>query len=180
MGMHRRRRVLRACATAAALVFLGGCAGLVGLNEYFAVDADAGVDAEAAVAIDSGGDEATEVPPADGGGPGDELPSEPDAGTPPSDGGSDGDAGCGAQSCAGCCNAEGLCAAGGRAEACGAGGAECLNCSASGETCSDGQCVTPPPDAGNGGGQDSGPAACVATACANLCVPYFVQCCKSD
>jgi hypothetical protein len=83
-------------------------------------------------------------------------------------------ASCNSSSCDGCCTAQGLCAAGGLASACGMGGASCQNCAASGLACVSGACGQPPADAGSGG------SACNPTTCANLCVPYFIQCCKPD
>jgi hypothetical protein len=81
---------------------------------------------------------------------------------------------CGPGSCAGCCTTEGLCAAGGLDDACGTAGAACLGCTVSGLACTAGTCGSPPLDAG--GDQPE----CNASACANLCVPYFIQCCKAD
>jgi hypothetical protein len=83
-------------------------------------------------------------------------------------------ASCNSSSCDGCCTAQGLCAAGGLASACGMGGAACQNCAASGLACVSGACAQPPADAGTSS------SACNATTCANLCVPYFIQCCKTD
>jgi hypothetical protein len=83
-------------------------------------------------------------------------------------------ASCNSSSCDGCCTAQGLCAAGGLASACGMGGVACQNCAASGLACVSRACAQPPADAGSTG------SACNPTTCANLCVPYFIQCCKMD
>jgi|HubBroStandDraft_2_1064218.scaffolds.fasta_scaffold19812_1 hypothetical protein len=83
-------------------------------------------------------------------------------------------AACNAQSCAGCCTAAGLCAAGGLDDACGTAGAACSDCSTSGLACTAGACGAAPEDSGAQQSQ------CNPSQCANLCVPYFVQCCKSD
>jgi hypothetical protein len=82
---------------------------------------------------------------------------------------------CNAASCPdGCCTSSGLCAGGGLTATCGSGGAACRNCAAYDLVCSAGACVTPV-DSGM-----TGPPACSPSTCSNLCVPYFVQCCKSD
>jgi hypothetical protein len=88
-----------------------------------------------------------------------------------SDGGS---ATCDSVSCGGCCTTSGLCASGGLSGACGTGGTSCEDCTTTGQACVEGACAAPPPDAG------AGPPGCQPSTCANLCVPYFVQCCKSD
>lgn len=86
-----------------------------------------------------------------------------------------------AQTCAGCCDSSGACSDGMSDQECGGGGVACLDCSSVGQTCQSGACVAaapapappaPPPDAG-------GPS-CDPSACSNLCVPYFVQCCRAD
>jgi hypothetical protein len=82
---------------------------------------------------------------------------------------------CNAASCDGCCTSDGLCAGGGLNATCGMGGAACQNCASYSLVCSAGACVTPVDDAGS-----TGPTTCMPTTCANLCVPYFIQCCKSD
>jgi hypothetical protein len=83
---------------------------------------------------------------------------------------------CNVESCPnGCCTDAGLCAGGGLTAACGMGGAACQNCASFDLVCSASACVTPVADAGS-----TGPPACMPTTCSNLCVPYFVQCCKSD
>jgi hypothetical protein len=82
---------------------------------------------------------------------------------------------CTAASCNGCCTSAGLCAGGGLSSACGTGGASCQTCSGGTVCGSAGSCITPPVDAG-----DSGPPGCKPTTCSNLCVPYFIQCCKAD
>jgi hypothetical protein len=93
----------------------------------------------------------------------------------PPDAGSDAPM-CNASSCSkGCCTDTGLCAGGGLTQACGAGGAACRNCANSSLVCSAGACVTPVADSGS-----SGPPQCAPSTCANLCVPYFIQCCKPD
>jgi hypothetical protein len=81
---------------------------------------------------------------------------------------------CGPKSCAGCCTTGGLCAAGGLDDACGAAGAACLDCTGSGLACTAGACRAPQLDAA-----EEQPE-CNASDCANLCVPYFIQCCKAD
>ena len=81
---------------------------------------------------------------------------------------------CDSVSCGGCCTTSGLCASGGLSNACGTGGGSCEDCSSTGQACVEGACAAPPPDAG------AGPPGCQPSTCANLCVPYFVQCCKSD
>jgi hypothetical protein len=101
-----------------------------------------------------------------------------DAGQETSDGGAHDAASdapsCTSSSCHGCCTAGGLCAGGGLTAACGTSGAACEDCSSYSLVCSAGACVTPVPDA------STGPATCMPTTCANLCVPYFIQCCKPD
>jgi hypothetical protein len=85
-----------------------------------------------------------------------------------------------AQTCtSGCCDPSGTCLDGVTDEACGGGGNACQDCSPAGQTCQSNACqapspspTPPPPDAG-------GPT-CDVSSCSNLCVPYFVQCCKSD
>ncbi len=84
-------------------------------------------------------------------------------------------ASCNSASCDGCCTTAGLCAAGGLNNACGMGGAVCQDCSASGLVCSGRACGSAPVDAG-----DAGSSGCDPTKCGNLCVPYFIQCCKAD
>jgi hypothetical protein len=84
-------------------------------------------------------------------------------------------AACDSTSCHGCCTAGGLCAAGGGNSACGTGGATCQDCSSSGLVCTGGACASAPVDAG-----DAGSSGCDPTKCSNLCVPYFIQCCKTD
>jgi hypothetical protein len=113
-------------------------------------------DAEAGPPLDAGHDSAVDAPP------------DVAADAPPDV------ASCNAASCNGCCTAAGLCAAGGLGNACGKAGAACQSCS-SGTVCSGGSCALPPADAG-----DSGPSGCSSTTCSNLCVPWFVQCCKVD
>jgi hypothetical protein len=82
---------------------------------------------------------------------------------------------CNSNSCPeGCCTASGSCAGGGLTAACGMGGAACQNCANYGLACVNQACVTPPADGG------SGPTGCHPSTCSNLCVPYFVQCCKAD
>jgi hypothetical protein len=84
-----------------------------------------------------------------------------------------------AQTCAGCCESSGACSDGTSDQECGGGGVACLDCSSVGQTCQSGACLAaapapppPPPDAG-------GPS-CDPSACSNVCVPYFVQCCRAD
>lgn len=84
-------------------------------------------------------------------------------------------ASCDSISCHGCCTAGGLCAAGGGNGACGTGGATCHDCTTSGLVCTAGACTSAPVDAG-----DAGSSGCDPTKCGNLCVPYFIQCCKAD
>ncbi|MGH7272617.1 MAG: hypothetical protein ACREJ3_19480, partial [Polyangiaceae bacterium] len=50
----------------------------------------------------------------------------------------------------------------------------CQDCATSGMACVNGTCGAAPADAGGG------PPACNPSKCANLCVPYFIQCCKAD
>ncbi len=63
---------------------------------------------------------------------------------------------CDAAHCGGCCDAEGVCRAGGQALTCGSGGAACVRC-AQGEQCVSRACVAlpplppGPPDGGDGG-----------------------------
>jgi hypothetical protein len=104
-----------------------------------------------------------------------------------------------AQTCkVGCCDSAGSCIESSDTT-CGASGAACHDCTAAGQTCQSGACVSPPPspdaggpsqppDAGgpsqDAGGPsqppDAGGPTCQASSCTNLCVPYFVQCCKAD
>jgi hypothetical protein len=84
-------------------------------------------------------------------------------------------ASCNAASCKGCCTTAGLCAAGGSNSACGVGGDLCQVCSPDLACNASGSCAAPPVDAGM-----SQPPGCEPSTCTNLCVPYFIQCCKSD
>jgi hypothetical protein len=115
-----------------------------------------------------------------------------------------------AQICkSGCCNGSGECLAGTDDEACGSAGATCQICSPAGQTCQSQACqappaatptvapapTTPPPAPTTPAPAPTKPApapttpaptptspapTCDPTACSNLCVPYFVQCCKTD
>jgi hypothetical protein len=111
-----------------------------------------------------------------------------------------------AQTCkVGCCDSTGACIESSDTS-CGASGASCHDCTAAGQACQAGACVTPshpqdagsssppdagsssppdagsssPPDAGGASPPDAGGPTCQASSCNNLCVPYFVQCCKED
>jgi hypothetical protein len=90
------------------------------------------------------------------------------------DAGSDAAPTCDSVSCGGCCTTSGLCASGGLSSACGSAGSACEDCTTTGQACVDNVCSAPPVDAG------PPPTGCEPSTCANLCVPYFVQCCKSD
>jgi hypothetical protein len=108
----------------------------------------------------------------------------------------------------GCCDSTGACVESNNTS-CGASGAACHDCTAAGRTCQAGSCVmpSPPPDAGgsspppDAGGQshppdagsspppdaggsspspDAGGPSCQVSSCTNICVPYFIQCCKAD
>jgi hypothetical protein len=96
-----------------------------------------------------------------------------------------------AQTCAGCCESSGACSDGTSDPQCGVGGVACLDCSSVGQTCQSGACVAaapappaePPPDAAPSPpapAPDAGGPSCDPSACSNLCVPYFVQCCRAD
>jgi hypothetical protein len=178
-------------AVAAAL---GACASISGLNEFsndtcnFCSD-DGG--ASVAVAPDTSSEvveendgidveipEATpEQPPSDGT-DGVEEDAARDARNTASDAPPDVSseaATCSQASCDGCCTTAGLCAAGGLNNACGVAGSPCQECS-SGLVCgASGSCTSPPVDAGT-----MPPPGCNPSTCTNLCVPYFIQCCKSD
>jgi hypothetical protein len=100
-----------------------------------------------------------------------------------------------AQICtSGCCNSDGQCLEGAADEACGAGGSTCQDCSPAGQTCQSKACQAPPappppaptpttpPPAPTPTTPPPPPPAptCDVSSCTNLCVPYFVQCCKAD
>jgi hypothetical protein len=81
---------------------------------------------------------------------------------------------CDPQTCAGCCEPDG-CAAGNQGASCGQGGQLCQNCAGEGLTCSAGQCVKPPDEAG--------PAPCSLIECKTLltCLTSIdIACCKPD
>jgi hypothetical protein len=79
------------------------------------------------------------------------------------------------QTCtSGCCDPSGACLDGLTDEACGGGGNACQDCSSAGQTCQSNACQAPPPP------PDAGGPTCDVASCSNLCIPYFVQCCKSD
>ena len=87
-----------------------------------------------------------------------------------------------AQSCtSGCCNPIGTCLPGTTDVACGAAGATCQDCSPAGQTCQSQACLAPPTPAPTvtSTPPPSAPA-CDVSSCTNLCIPYFVQCCKAD
>ena len=92
-----------------------------------------------------------------------------------------------AQICvSGCCNSDGQCLEGAADEACGGGGATCQDCSSAGQTCQSKACQAPPappppPPTPTTPPPPPPPApTCNVSSCTNLCVPYFVQCCKAD
>jgi hypothetical protein len=93
-----------------------------------------------------------------------------------------------AQTCTnGCCEPSGTCLEGVTDEACGGGGAACQDCSPAGQTCQSNACrapasQSPPPPAQSPPppAPDAGGATCDVSSCSNLCVPYFVRCCRSD
>lgn len=109
---------------------------------------------------------------------------EPDAGVEEPDAGVvEGDelgAPC-AQTCTnGCCDPGGTCLEGVTDEACGGGGAACQDCSPAGQTCQSNACRAPVSQSPPPPPPDAGGATCDVSSCANLCVPYFVRCCRSD
>ena len=98
-----------------------------------------------------------------------------------------------AQICAsGCCNEAGQCVAGTADDACGVAGTSCQDCSTTGQTCQSQACAAPPaappsatvtPTAPTTAPTSPAPTpapTCDPSACSNLCIPYFVQCCKDD
>ncbi len=85
------------------------------------------------------------------------------------------------QTCtSGCCNQSGTCLDGLTDEACGGGGNACQDCSPAGQTCQSNACQAPPPPSPTPPPPDAGGPTCEVSSCSNLCVPYFVPCCKSD
>jgi hypothetical protein len=85
------------------------------------------------------------------------------------------------QTCtSGCCDPSGTCLDGLTDEACGGGGNACQDCSPAGQTCQSNACQAPPPPPPTPPPPDAGGPTCDVSSCSNLCVPYFVQCCKSD
>lgn len=87
-----------------------------------------------------------------------------------------------ARACAGCCDLTGTCLDGADDEACGGNGATCQNCAGAGQVCQSQVCAapstaqpSPPPPA-----PDASATTCDESSCTNLCVPYFIQCCRSD
>ena len=85
------------------------------------------------------------------------------------------------QTCtSGCCDPSRTCLDGLTDEACGGGGNACQDCSPAGQTCQSNACQAPPPPSPTPPPPDAGGPTCDVSSCSNLCVPYFVQCCKSD
>jgi hypothetical protein len=134
---------------------------------------DAGPDVEASSELDAGAPDATLVMVEAGG----ETPGPTCA-----------------QICtSGCCNTDGQCLEGAADEACGRGGATCQDCASAGQTCQSKACqappapppptpTTPPPPPAPTTPPPPPPPAptCDVSSCTNLCIPYFVQCCKAD
>ena len=58
---------------------------------------------------------------------------------------------CSAESCSGCCDAQGTCRSGGEAQACGLGGSVCQACSLT-QSCFEGGCIPLGGGGGSGGG----------------------------
>jgi hypothetical protein len=104
-----------------------------------------------------------------------------------------------AQICSsGCCNDADQCVAGTADDACGMAGTSCQDCSTAGQTCQSQACAAPPaappsatvtPTAPTTTPTSPAPTSppptppaptCDPSACTNLCIPYFVQCCKDD
>jgi hypothetical protein len=83
-------------------------------------------------------------------------------------------AGCDAASCAGCCDAAGVCQAGGLSAACGAAGAACRAC-LGGLHCAGGACV-PEPCGGGGAGCEEGWQCCSGVCDGAACRPMPAEC----
>ncbi len=89
-----------------------------------------------------------------------------------------------ASTCGGCCDSSGMCQSGMDDQACGASGSTCQNCAGAGQSCASQICVSasepqPPPSPPTPAPDATAPR-CDVSECSNLCVPYFVQCCKTD
>jgi hypothetical protein len=86
---------------------------------------------------------------------------------------------CSSAICGGCCvQSRNFCSGGNAPATCGVGGEMCSDCTGQGLACIDGQCVSPPADAGR-------PGPCVEMLCANLhqCITinnFQMPCCRSD
>ncbi|MCK5796652.1 MAG: hypothetical protein KAI47_05695, partial [Deltaproteobacteria bacterium] len=80
------------------------------------------------------------------------------------DRGSSGEATCGPANCLGCCLPGSICVMEQSNETCGIGGVDCINCSASGTTCSSGTCAGCTP-------QCSGKPCGTADGCGSTCQP---------
>ncbi len=80
---------------------------------------------------------------------------------------------CGPSTCSNCCS-DGMCVGGRSVTTCGAGGANCKDCTSMGGACgSNGSCTTPAVDA-------APPPACDSTKCTGCDLFYEMGCCKSD
>ncbi len=186
---------VRSLAAVTAIVCGGACAQFAGLGDYSTGESspDSGSSTKnrtGASTEDAGETAADDSPPEpDPGALGDpgSVPEEGEDADDP-DGGDAGqpiDAGdpsqipdgyaCGPGTCGGCCSATDDCVGGQSVATCGVGGQECKDCTAAG-ACSQGSCVTPPPDAGP-------PPMCVVASCSTRnCAGFPIQgaCCKLD